>query len=127
MHPRTKKMIASFGLAAKAAAIRNLIITEPIGYLDFMQLMQHARLVLTDSGGIQEETTYLQIPCLTIRENTERPVTIEIGTNQLLGSDPKKITDSAQKIFAGEVKKGSIPELWDGHAAERIVKIIAES
>jgi UDP-N-acetylglucosamine 2-epimerase (non-hydrolysing) len=127
MHPRTKKMMHAFDLAGRAAAIENLIIIEPIGYLDFMQLMQQARLVLTDSGGIQEETTYLQIPCLTIRENTERPVTTESGTNQLLGSDPHKITDAAQKIFSGDIKKGKIPDLWDGHAAERIVKIIAES
>ena len=124
MHPRTKKMMQSYGLDARAAAIKNLIITEPIGYLDFMQLMQHARLVLTDSGGIQEETTYLQIPCLTVRENTERPVTIETGTNQLLGSDPQRITAAAQKIFAGGVKQGAIPELWDGKAAERIVHIL---
>ena len=126
MHPRTKKMMQSYGLSDRAAAIGNLIITDPIGYLDFMQLMQHARLVLTDSGGIQEETTYLQIPCLTVRENTERPVTITAGTNQLLGTDTQKITEAAEKIFAGQCKKGTIPELWDGHAAERIVKILTE-
>jgi len=126
MHPRTKKMMMSYGLSDRAAAISNLIITEPIGYLDFMQLMQHAHLVLTDSGGIQEETTYLRIPCLTVRENTERPVTIEVGTNQLLGTDAQKISEAAQKIYEGESKKGAIPELWDGHAAERIVKIIAD-
>lgn len=126
MHPRTRKMIDSFGLSSKAANIENLIITDPIGYLDFMQLMQNARLVLTDSGGIQEETTFLKIPCLTIRENTERPVTIEVGTNILLGSDPDKIVAAANDIFAGRLKEGSIPELWDGRAAERIVNILGE-
>ncbi len=124
MHPRTRKMMDSFGLSEDADAIDNLIITEPIGYLDFMQLMQNARLVLTDSGGIQEETTYLKIPCLTVRENTERPVTIEVGTNILLGSDPENIITAANDIFAGKMKDGSIPELWDGKAAERIVKIL---
>jgi UDP-N-acetylglucosamine 2-epimerase (non-hydrolysing) len=127
MHPRTRKMLDIYGLAARAAVIKNLIISEPIGYLDFLQLMQNARLVLTDSGGIQEETTYLQIPCLTVRDNTERPVTIEVGTNILIGSEPDKIIAEAHKIFKGKVKKGTIPELWDGKAAERIVRIIYQS
>jgi len=126
MHPRTRKMIDSFGLTSRADSIDNLIITDPIGYLDFMQLMQNARLVLTDSGGIQEETTYLKIPCLTVRENTERPVTIEVGTNVLLGSDPEKIVSAANDVFSGKLKEGSIPALWDGKAAERIVKILVE-
>ncbi len=98
---------------------------DPIGYLDFMQLMRQAKLVLTDSGGIQEETTYLGIPCLTMRENTERPVTVEVGTNIIVGSDTQRIIDESVKIIQHKTKSGKIPELWDGHAAERIVKIIS--
>jgi UDP-N-acetylglucosamine 2-epimerase (non-hydrolysing) len=124
MHPRTRKMIDTFGISDIASRIKGLIITDPIGYLDFMQLMQNAQMVLTDSGGIQEETTYLKIPCLTIRENTERPITIEVGTNILTGPNPEKILGEVQKFKSGEVKKGTIPELWDGRAAERIVNII---
>ena len=126
MHPRTKKMIDQFHLRKFIADKKKLIILDPVGYLDFMQLMQNARLILTDSGGIQEETTYLGIPCITIRENTERPVTVEIGTNVMTGSDPQRIIDETGKILSGKGKKGRIPELWDGKAAERIVRILAE-
>lgn len=126
IHPRTSKMITAFGLDKMVKANPNLILTEPIGYLDFMKLMQNARLVLTDSGGIQEETTYLRIPCLTMRENTERPVTVEIGTNTIVGSDRKKIVSETEKILQQEGKQGEIPELWDGRAAERIVRIIMD-
>jgi UDP-N-acetylglucosamine 2-epimerase (non-hydrolysing) len=125
MHPRTKKMIEKFNLGTYVSSIKNLIITDPIGYLDFMQLMQNARLILTDSGGIQEETTYLGIPCITIRENTERPVTVEIGTNVMVGPNPDLIIEETEKIISGNGKKGQIPELWDGKAAERIVKILS--
>jgi UDP-N-acetylglucosamine 2-epimerase (non-hydrolysing) len=126
MHPRTKKMIDTYKLQNYLSSAENLIITDPIGYLDFMQLMQNARLILTDSGGIQEETTYLGIPCITIRENTERPVTIDLGTNILVGPHAEGIIEETNKILAGHGKKGQVPELWDGHAAERIVKILAE-
>jgi len=126
MHPRTKKMIELFDLDRYVSSIDNLIITDPVGYLDFMQLMQNARLILTDSGGIQEETTYLGIPCITIRENTERPVTVEIGTNVMVSPDTDQILTETKKIITGHGKKGQIPELWDGKAAERIVKILAE-
>ncbi len=126
MHPRTKKMIDTFDLENYVASIENLIITDPIGYLDFMQLMQNARLILTDSGGIQEETTYLGIPCITIRENTERPITVDIGTNVLVGPKVDRIIHETEKIISGNGKKGKIPELWDGNAAERIVRILAE-
>ncbi|MCK4561259.1 MAG: UDP-N-acetylglucosamine 2-epimerase (non-hydrolyzing) [Calditrichia bacterium] len=126
MHPRTKKMIDTFDLENYVASIENLIITDPIGYLDFMQLMQNARLILTDSGGIQEETTYLGIPCITIRENTERPITVDIGTNVLVGPKADRIIHETEKIISGNGKKGKIPELWDGNAAERIVKILSE-
>lgn len=126
IHPRTKKMISTFGLQQKVEANENLILTDPIGYLDFMKLMQNAKLLLTDSGGIQEETTYLGIPCITMRENTERPVTVELGTNIIVGSDTDRIVTETEKIIQGKSKKGRIPNLWDGKAAERIVSIIAK-
>ena len=100
---------------------------DPIGYLDFMKLMHDAKLVLTDSGGIQEETTYLGIPCITLRENTERPVTIDVGTNVLVGSDTELVISEAKKVISGQSKKGQVPDLWDGKAAERIVSIIARN
>jgi len=100
-------------------------VTAPKGYLDFLAMMSQARLVFTDSGGIQEETTALGIPCLTFRENTERPVTVTHGTNQLLGIDPGKTSLAVDEILAGRGPDGRIPELWDGHAAERILEILA--
>ncbi len=116
VHPRTRKRIAEFGLALPAG----LRLAEPFGYLEFLALTDGAALVLTDSGGIQEETTALGVPCLTLRENTERPVTVEIGTNELVGTDPERIVREARRALAGDFKRGRIPELWDGHAAERI-------
>lgn len=124
IHPRSRKMIDSFGLHDKISAMKNLKLMEPLGYLDFMKLMHHAKLLLTDSGGIQEETTYLGIPCITMRENTERPVTVDIGTNILVGSDTELIKMEAKNILDGNGKKGQIPQLWDGKAAERIVEIL---
>lgn len=126
IHPRSLKMLHSFGLDKRIGSMKGFILCDPIGYLDFMKLMRNARLLLTDSGGIQEETTYLGIPCLTMRENTERPVTIEVGTNILVGSDTKRIINESLKIIQNKPKSGRIPELWDGHAAQRIVKIIVE-
>ena len=126
MHPRTRKNIDQFGLSEKVLGMPNLIITEPIGYLEFLRLNKTAKLVLTDSGGLQEETTYLGIPCLTIRENTERPVTINVGTNVLTGSNPDNILEEYEKIMNGNFKKGRIPYLWDGHTAERIVEKLAD-
>jgi UDP-N-acetylglucosamine 2-epimerase (non-hydrolysing) len=99
---------------------------DPLGYLDFMALVAGARLILTDSGGIQEETTALGIPCLTLRENTERPVTISHGTNRLVGTSPEKIVEEAMRVFKGPRVAPSPPPLWDGHAAERIVSVILE-
>jgi UDP-N-acetylglucosamine 2-epimerase (non-hydrolysing) len=104
--------------------VDRILTIEPIGYLDFVKLMVSARLVLTDSGGIQEETTALGIPCLTIRENTERPITIEVGTNRLVGNDADRILEEGKKILQGTVSPGRVPELWDGRASERIVKTI---
>jgi UDP-N-acetylglucosamine 2-epimerase (non-hydrolysing) len=126
VHPRTKKMLAQYGLDARANAIRGLRLLAPIGYLDFLRLMDNAQLVLTDSGGIQEETTFLGVPCLTLRENTERPITCELGTNELCGLDVEKIVAKSLASFDGIHKKGSVPPLWDGHAAERIVETLLQ-
>ena len=114
-----------FGLVAPVG----VRVIAPLGYLDFLQLWSNARLALTDSGGLQEETTALGVPCLTLRENTERPVTIEQGTNRLVGSNPSRIVRAAREILSGRVSFiGRTPELWDGHAADRIVEtLIARS
>lgn len=124
IHPRTRKNIAAFGLAEKVEKMGNLRLLEPAGYLDFMSLTRNCTFVMTDSGGIQEETTYLGIPCITLRENTERPITVEVGSNEIVGTDTEKIITLARRILAGEWKKGRIPEKWDGHAAERIVEVL---
>ncbi len=120
-HPRTRKQMEEFGFAERLAAAPNLHIIEPLGYLAFLDLMMHARMMLTDSGGIQEETTILGVPCLTLRANTERPITITEGTNILVGSDPEKIIAAATAVLTGNSKSGNIPELWDGRSADRIV------
>lgn len=124
VHPRTIKMLEKFNLKISFDEIRNLIVTEPLGYIDFLKLLSEAKFILTDSGGIQEETTYLKVPCLTLRENTERPVTSEIGTNIICGLNEKLIISKIKEIESGKFKKGKIPKLWDGNAAERIVKVI---
>ena len=126
MHPRTRNRIEQFQLESKVASMENLIVIEPIGYLRFLNLMMHAKFVITDSGGMQEETTVLNIPCLTLRENTERPETIDEGTNTLVGNDTQRIIEESFKIIEGRGKSGSYSELWDGHAAERIVKNIEQ-
>lgn len=123
VHPRTQQRLAQSGIKTHP----QLKLIPPIGYLDFLCLLSKATLVLTDSGGIQEETTALGVPCLTLRENTERPVTISEGTNQLIGTDPAKIVPAAGAILSGKGKPGRIPPLWDGHAAERIVGILLGS
>jgi UDP-N-acetylglucosamine 2-epimerase (non-hydrolysing) len=122
IHPRTRaRLEAEPALREKCRGIK---LVDPLGYLDFLALTAEARLVLTDSGGIQEETTALGVPCLTLRENTERPVTVSVGTNQLVGTDPAKVIPAAREILAGRAKKGAIPELWDGHAAERVADVL---
>jgi len=120
VHPRTRKMLAEFGLLDRLASLPGFHLTEPLGYLDFLHLMERARLVLTDSGGIQEETTYLGVPCITLRDNTERPVTVEVGTNVLAGSDIERVVPPVEAILAGSARRGAIPPLWDGKAAERV-------
>ena len=124
VHPRTMQKLQGNGLVDKMNP--NIIITNPIGYIDFLSLMKNAELVITDSGGIQEETTYLGVQCLTVRENTERPITINIGTNQLVGTDIPNIKSAADEVLDGKVKKGGIPKLWDGKTAERIVSILMD-
>jgi UDP-N-acetylglucosamine 2-epimerase (non-hydrolysing) len=126
VHPRTRKMLGQFGMDGRVGSIKNLHLIEPIGYLEFLNLMEQAQLVLTDSGGIQEETTFLGIPCLTLRESTERPITVEIGTNQLCGLDVDLIVRRSFEIFDGRKKTGRIPDLWDGHTAERIAAVLKE-
>jgi UDP-N-acetylglucosamine 2-epimerase (non-hydrolysing) len=121
VHPRTAQMLRTAGL--DTSGIR---IVEPLGYLDFLHLMSRARLVLTDSGGIQEETTILQVPCLTLRHNTERPVTIERGTNRLVGTDPQLILSAAREALASPLPTGRIPELWDGAASHRIADVLEQ-
>jgi len=123
-HPRTAKRMQEFGLAANQNGGNGLHLIEPLGYLDFLKLQSNSRLVLTDSGGIQEETTYLGIPCLTMRENTERPATVDIGSNIICGTKPEVITGAALKVIDGGGKKGGVPELWDGRTAGRIVDIM---
>jgi UDP-N-acetylglucosamine 2-epimerase (non-hydrolysing) len=126
VHPRTRKNLQESALANRLAGMTNLRLIDPAGYLDFLQLMSCAKLVLTDSGGIQEETTILRVPCLTLRDNTERPVTVQKGSNRIVGCNPQNILAAYRRIMSGEDVHGDIPELWDGHAAERIVKILAE-
>ncbi len=123
IHPRTRARIDASGFKFRSNGRLQLI--DPIGYIDFLALQQHAWLVVTDSGGIQEETTFLGVPCLTVRENTERPVTVTAGTNILVGQDMTLLLGEINRRLAGEVKKGSIPPLWDGKASERIAEIIA--
>ncbi|MGE0144520.1 MAG: non-hydrolyzing UDP-N-acetylglucosamine 2-epimerase [Planctomycetota bacterium] len=125
VHPRTRQRLAADGLRQRVEAMKGLILLEPAGYLDFVRLCDAARLVLTDSGGIQEETTIMGVPCITLRENTERPVTCEIGTNQLVGNDPERALAAYQAVLAGTAGKGSIPPLWDGRAAERIAEFLS--
>lgn len=126
MHPRTRKQISAFGLEEKVNSISNLKLIDSVGYLDFIKLEKYAKLVLTDSGGIQEETTVFGVPCLTLRENTERPITIEYGTNQLVDLNKEAIVHNVNQILDGKIKKGRIPPLWDGHTAERVVKVMDE-
>jgi len=119
IHPRTSKVMQKMGIHAP-----NLHMIEPLGYLEFNYLVKHSKAVITDSGGITEETTVMHVPCMTIRDNTERPETVSIGTNELIGTDPKAIIPAMGKLFSGNWKKGDIPEKWDGKTAKRIVDII---
>ena len=118
IHPRTRARLPA------AFEARGLRLVEPLGYLDFLALVADAKLVMTDSGGIQEETTALRVPCLTLRDNTERPITVEVGTNQLVGTDPARAVAAAKAVLAGNIRRGTVPELWDGRAAERVADVL---
>ena len=126
LHPRTRNRLESFLMLPRLEAISQLTTTEPLGYLEFLNLMDNAAAIVTDSGGVQEESTYLQVPCLTLRPNTERPATISIGTNELHDLQPDVIAQRVEDILCGDYKRGKIPPLWDGKAAERIAQIISE-
>jgi UDP-N-acetylglucosamine 2-epimerase (non-hydrolysing) len=126
IHPRTRKMLQADRFCYRLHHMENLRLLDPLGYLDFLHLISNAKVVLTDSGGIQEETTILKVPCLTIRENTERHITVEVGTNQLVGTDPQRILAAFQRVMRGDIRPAGTPPLWDGRAAERIVSIIGK-
>jgi len=121
VHPRTRQRMATLGMNST-----NLHLLEPLPYIEFLALQRRAKVVITDSGGIQEETTYLGVPCLTIRKNTERPITVDLGTNVLVGQDRNKLRSEITKILEGKAKPGVIPPLWDGHAGERIAQILCQ-
>lgn len=127
LHPRTRASMQHHGLLDDLQTIERLRVVEPLGYLDFLALVSHSMGVVTDSGGIQEETTYLQVPCLTMRTSTERPVTIDVGSNELIGEDLDRLFDAIAEVRAGTFKRGAIPPLWDGHTAERIVQQLGTS
>jgi UDP-N-acetylglucosamine 2-epimerase (non-hydrolysing) len=122
VHPRTRQRIEQFGIN-----IARLHLLEPLPYIEFLSLQRRATVVITDSGGIQEETTYLGVPCLTLRSNTERPVTVTMGTNVLIGQNAGRLSSELSKILEGRAKKGTLPPLWDGHAAERIAAALQDS
>jgi UDP-N-acetylglucosamine 2-epimerase (non-hydrolysing) len=122
VHPRTRQRIIEFGIDTAS-----LQLAEPMPYIEFLALQAHAAVVITDSGGIQEETTYLGVPCVTLRRNTERPITVELGTNTLVGDDSAKLLSELSKILSGNAKQGTIPPLWDGRASERIADLVVRS
>ena len=127
LHPRTRKRLNELSLLGRAASMPNLILTEAFGYLDFLALTASSKFVLTDSGGLQEETTALGIPCLTLRTCTERPVTVSVGTNTVVGSDSNLIRHTVQDILAGRGKTGAVPELWDGCAGLRAARVLIDN
>ena len=127
VHPRTRKRLEDFGLMQRVKGNNALVIIDPLGYLDFLALQDSAAVVVTDSGGIQEETTALGRPCITLRENTERPVTVEVGSNELTGLHSDEVLRLSHAALEGKWKRSGIPELWDGHAADRIVKVLTDS
>ncbi len=124
VHPRTRTNMERFGFLEKFSGQNSIRLLDPLTYLDFLNLLETATLVLTDSGGIQEETTALKVPCITLRENTERPITVTMGTNYLVGTDPARIMEAARRILSGNGKQGQLPPYWDGKAGERIIQTI---
>src|SRR5262249_13837780 len=134
VHPRVRGQLARHpnlvwrdAGSGDGAPDKGIVCLEPLGYVDFIALMSRARLVLTDSGGVQEETTILGVPCLSLRENTERPVTVSHGTNRIVGTDPRSIVAAALHVLDAPQRRSAVPPLWDGHAAVRIVKALVES
>jgi UDP-N-acetylglucosamine 2-epimerase (non-hydrolysing) len=127
VHPRTKTALQNAGLWARLEENKSLTMLDPIGYFEFQNLVKHCFAVVTDSGGIQEETTFRQVPCITLRPNTERPVTIDIGSNILLPFDQKIVLDRLQKIDSGDIPNGEIPPNWDGKSTERILNCLLEA
>jgi len=125
IHPRTFRQFQAFNLSEVLSRNHRVFLLQPVGYLEFLKLMENAAVVITDSGGVQEETTYLQVPCLTVRENTERPATIEYGTNELIPLDADHVTARVAEILEGKKRHGRIPPLWDGRAAKRIVDVFS--
>ena len=125
MHPRTLNNLKTHGLYARLASLSGLVLTEPTGYLEFLRLMEHAAVVVTDSGGVQEETTFLGVPCLTLRESTERPVTVTLGTNELMPLDAAVVAARVEAILSEGLPDRRVPPLWDGRAAERIADAVA--
>jgi len=126
VHPRTRDRLEAAGLSSRLANFPRLRAVPPFGYLDMLALMRGAHFVLTDSGGVQEETTYLRVPCLTLRQTTERPATVTDGTNRVVGSRPDCAREAIERLLAGDVPAPNCPPLWDGHAAERIASILAD-
>ena len=121
VHPRTRERMSSLGYKTDSNGIQ---LCDPLPYLDFLYLEKNAMVVITDSGGIQEETTFLGVRCLTVRENTERPITVRVGTNTIVGRDPERLSQELQDVLRGSIKKGAIPPLWDAHASDRIADLI---
>jgi UDP-N-acetylglucosamine 2-epimerase (non-hydrolysing) len=127
IHPRTRKMVEQFGFCGYFTGTdqpQGLWLTDPLGYLEFLHLNMNAKMVITDSGGLQEETTVLGVPCITLRNNTERPITCVVGTNFIVGNDRDNILHYTSKLLSGKIPRGSVPEKWDGKAAERIVEVL---
>jgi len=127
VHPRTRHRMEEFGLAGRLDAAEQIVQSPPLGYLDFLAMTSQAKVIITDSGGLQEESTALGIPCLTARPNTERPITVDEGTSTLVGNDPDKLRACLRDVLDGTYKRGSRPALWDGRAAERIARLLAEA
>ena len=124
IHPRTYSCLEQFGLLDKLNSLEGLIKAEPFGYLPFLKLMNHARFILTDSGGIQEESAALNVPCLILRENTERTEMVEYGSSVLVGNDKKKILEETERALSGNFGQAQLPEMWDGRSAERIIRVL---
>jgi UDP-N-acetylglucosamine 2-epimerase (non-hydrolysing) len=125
MHPRTRKELTNFGLFAQISANKNIMIVDPLGYIEIISLVKDALCLVTDSGGIQDESTYLSVPCLTIRRTTERPITTTIGSSTLIGEDMQKLLRLFRRVCNNTYKKYRVPKYWDGKASERIVRILA--